>query len=287
MRYRRLRLEKSRAKPRPPISLSKKTQTRYSPDSAHLIARSSSSWSRSLSALATSNNATAPTASTSTRWTFDDIPMSSMSLEESRGHLTRRWNHTVALDNSNLDPEAPVILPPPAVTVSTTARRQKKTIRINGAHRVRVHWGRFRRRLGTDASPSTPSLVEDSATANNPDFRTDSDNSSPDDDNAELEVDEVIVDRNWTDDTKSSVSLSEQNISPEKSGGHSADHDSVTVHTGGFWGLCTPLIVLRWRVLPAIVNFFSPKFPSEKSELHYIKENWFMRKVRCTFCMLR
>ncbi|KAI9458429.1 hypothetical protein BJY52DRAFT_430616 [Lactarius psammicola] len=203
--------------------------------------------------------------------------MSSVSLEESRGHLTRCWkNHSIALDNSNLDPEAPVILPPPAVTVSTTARGQKKTIRINVAHHIRVHWGRFRRRLGTDVSPSTPSLVEDSVAANNIDFRTDSDNSSPDEDNAE--VDEVVVDRNWSDDIKSSVSLSEQNISPEKSGGHSADHDSVTVHTGSFWGLCTPLIVLRWRVFPVIVNFFSPKFPSEKSELHYIKENWFMRK---------
>ncbi|KAH8995058.1 hypothetical protein EDB86DRAFT_2804879 [Lactarius hatsudake] len=200
---------------------------------------------------------------------------SSTSLEESRRHLTRCWNHTVALDNSDLVPEAPVVLPPTAVTVSTTPRRQKKTIRINGAHRVRVHWGRFRRRLGTDASLSTPSLVADSAAANHIDF-IESDNHSPDEDNAE--VDEVVVDRNWSDDTKSSVSLSEQNISPEKSGGHSADHDSVTVHTGGFWRLCMPLIVLRWRVFPAVVNFFSPKFPNEKSELHYIKENWFMRK---------
>ncbi|KAH9074915.1 hypothetical protein EDB83DRAFT_2218949 [Lactarius deliciosus] len=200
--------------------------------------------------------------------------MSSTSLEESRRHLTRCWNHTVTLDNSNLGPGAPVVLPPTALTVSTTPRRQRKTIRINGAHHIRAHWGRFRRRLGTDASLSTPSLVGDSAAANNIDF-IDSDNSSPDEDNAE--VDEVVVDRNWSDDTKSSVSLSDQNI-PEKSGGHSADHDSVTVHTGGFWGLCMPLIALRWRVFPAIVNFFSPKFPNEKSELHYIKENWFMRK---------
>ncbi|KAH9057453.1 hypothetical protein EDB87DRAFT_1565234 [Lactarius vividus] len=198
-----------------------------------------------------------------------------MSSTSSRRHLTRCWNHTVALDNSSLGPEAPVVLPPTAVTVSTTPQRQKKTIRINGAHYIRVHWGRFRRRLGTDVSLSTSSLVGDSAAANNIDF-IDSDNSSPDEDDAE--VDEVVVDRNWSDDTKSSVSLSEQNISPEKSGGYSADHDSVTVHTGGFWGLCMPLIVLRWRVFPAIVNFFSPKFPSEKSELHYIKENWFMRK---------
>ena len=192
-------------------------------------------------------------------------------------------NQTVALDNSNLDPVAPVILPLPAVTVSTTAQRQKKPVHINGAHRVRVYWGRFRHRLGAGASLSTSSLVEDSTAANN-DPHTDSDSSSPGEDN--VEVDEVVVDRNWSEDTKSSVSLSEQSISPEKLGSPSADHDSVAVHTGGFWGLCSPLVVLRWRLFPAIVNFFSPKFASEKSELHYIKENWFMRKVRRKSWML-
>jgi osomolarity two-component system sensor histidine kinase SLN1 len=205
------------------------------------------------------------------------------SLEKSRGHLTSLTRCAVALGNSNLNPEAPV-LPLPAVTIGTTAQRQKKTIHIHGAHRVRVYWGRFRRRLGAGAPPSTPSLVEDSATVNVVDFRTDSDSSSPGEDNTE--VDEVVVDRNWSEDTKSSVSLSEQSISPEKLGSPSADHDSVTVHTSGFWGLCTPLVVIRWRLFPAIVNFFSPKFPSEKSELHYIKENWFMRKVRRKSCMI-
>lgn len=210
--------------------------------------------------------------------------MSSASPEESRRHLARCSSRTVALDNCDVNPEAHAILPPPAVTISTTVQRQKKTIRINGAHRIRVHCGRFRRRLGAGTSPST-SLIEDSAAANSADFRTDSDNSPPDEDNAQ--VDEVVVDRNWSDDIKSSISLSEQNISPGKLDGPSTDHESVAVYTGGFWGLSTPLIILRWRVIPAIVNFFSPKFPSEKSELRYIKENWFMRKVRRTSCMLR
>jgi osomolarity two-component system sensor histidine kinase SLN1 len=208
-----------------------------------------------------------------------------MSLEESRGQLTSCWNHTVALDNSNLGPEAPVGLPLPAATVGNTAQTQRKTIHVNGAHRVRVYWGRFRRRLDAGPPSSTPSLVEDFATANNVDFRTDSNNSSTGENNAE--VDEVVVDRSWSEDTKSSVSLSEQSISLGKLGNTSADHDSVTVHTSGVWALCTPLAVLRWRLFPAIVNFFAPKFPSEKSELHYIKENWFMRKVRRISCILQ
>jgi hypothetical protein len=33
-------------------------------------------------------------------------------------------------------------------------------------------------------------------------------------------------------------------------------------------------------VFPAIVAFFSSEFPNQKSELHYVKENWFVRKVR-------
>lgn len=200
--------------------------------------------------------------------------MSSASLGKSRGR-THCWNRDVALGNSNLNSEAPVL---PLPTVSTTAQRQKKTIHINGAHRVRVYWGRFRRRLGAGTSPSTPSLIEDSATVNVVDCCADSKNSSPGEDSTE--VDEVVVDRNWSEDTKSSISLSEQSVSPGKLGSPSSDHDSATVHAGRFWGLCTPLIIIRWRLFPAIVNFFSPKFPSEKSELHYIKENWFMRKVR-------
>ncbi|KAF8256496.1 hypothetical protein EI94DRAFT_1766154 [Lactarius quietus] len=100
--------------------------------------------------------------------------MSPASLKESRRHLTR-WNHTGALEISNLGSEAPVIFPPPAVTASPMAQRQKKTIRIHGAHRIPVYWGRFRRRLGAGTSLSTPSLVEDPAATNNVDSRTDSD----------------------------------------------------------------------------------------------------------------
>jgi hypothetical protein len=103
----------------------------------------------------------------------------------------------------------------------------------------------------------------------------------------DAEVDEVVVDRNWSDEIKSSVSLSEQDISPDRPNGHhhriagpNTDRDSVAPHTGGFWGLCTPLVILRWRLFPAIVDFFSSKFPNQKSELRYVRENWFVRKVR-------
>jgi hypothetical protein len=189
-------------------------------------------------------------------------------------------SRSVSLDEPDSHHEAPV-LPPPVVATSTPYNRPKKTIRIDGGRRLGVHWTRFRRRLGAGTSPSTSSLVEDSA----PSSSVDPKGGSQYDDYAE--VDEVVVDRNWSDEIKSSVSLSEQDISLDRPVGHhpttgpSTDRDSVALNTTGFWGLCTPLVILRWRLFPAIVEFFSPKFLNEKSELHYVKENWFMHKVRC------
>lgn len=191
-------------------------------------------------------------------------------------------SRSLSLDEPDSDHEAPV-LPPPVVAASTPYNRQR-TIRIDGGRGLHVHWTRFRRRLGAGTSPSTSSLVEDSAPSSSVGPRGDPTRGSQCDDN--VEVDEVIIDRNWSDEIKSSVSLSEQDISLDRPGGHhpttgpSTDRDSVALHTNGFWGLCTPLVILRWRLFPALVEFFSPKFLNEKSELHYVKENWFMHKVR-------
>jgi osomolarity two-component system, sensor histidine kinase SLN1 len=197
--------------------------------------------------------------------------------------LPRRSSRSLSPDEHDSDPEAPVLPPPAAAT--TTYNRQKKTLRIDGPG-LRVYWTRFRRRLGAGTAPSTSSLVDSSAQSSNDAPRSDTQGVHQGEDDAE--VDEVVVDRNWSDEVKSSVSLSEQDISLDRSGGHhhvagpnTTDRDSVALHTGGFWGLSTPLIILRWRVFPAIVDFFSPKFPNIKSEQHYVKENWFMRKVRC------
>jgi len=195
----------------------------------------------------------------------------------------RRSRRTVSLDEpSDSDPEAPV-LPPPVVALAATHDKQKKAIRLDVSRGLRVHWARFRRRLGPGTSLSTSSLVEDSAPGSNVGHHCDHQGECECEE--DTEVDEVVVDRSWSDEIKSSVSLSEQDVSLDKPGGinlnagSSTDRDSVAPHTRGFWGLCTPLIILRWRVFPAIFEFFSPKFLNQKSELHYVKENWFMRKV--------
>ena len=250
-----------------------------------MISRSPTSWPPSCSHSGTpiSNNATA-TATSSTRWPSQDIPMSSSSNRRDfpvKKPLPPRSSRSLSLDEPDSDPEAPV-LPPPAAAITATYNRPKKTLRIDGGPGLRVYWTRFRRRLGAGTAPSTSSLVDSSAQGSNDGLRSDTQGGRQGED--EAEVDEVVVDRNWSDEIKSSVSLSEQNISLDRPGGHvtgpNTDRDSVALHTGGFWGVCTPLIILRWRVFPAIVDFFSTKFPNKKSEQHYVKENWFMRKVR-------
>lgn len=197
--------------------------------------------------------------------------------------LPRRSRPSLSLDEPDSDPEAPV-LPLPAAAIPgfpTPYNRPKKTIRIDGGRGIRVYWARFCRRLGTGNSPSTSSLVDGSAQGSNDGLPSDTQGVCQGEDDAE--VDEVVVDRNWSDEVKSSVSLSEQDISPDSHhpiAGPNTDRDSVGLHTGGFGGLCTPLVILRWRLFPAVVGFFSSKFPNQKSELRYVRENWFVRKVR-------
>lgn len=252
-----------------------------------MIARSPTSWPPSCSHSGTpiSNNATA--TATSSRWSSQDIPMSSSStrrefpVKKPLEPFLPRSSRSLSLDEPDSDPEAPVLPPPAAAAIATTYNRPKKTLRIDGGPGLRIYWARFRRRLGAGTAPSTSSLVDSSAQGSNDGFRSDIQGGCED----ETEVNEVVVDRNWSDEIKSSVSLSEQDISLDRPGHHhvtgpNTDRDSVALHTGGFWGLSTPLIILRWRVFPAIVDFFSTKFPNKKSEQHYVKENWFMRKVR-------
>ncbi len=62
-------------------------------------------------------------------------------------------------------------------------------------------------------------------------------------------------------------------------GGPTTARDSFAVRPEGFWGSARVLVFLRWRLWPASYGFFSTQFLDEKSEMHYNKENWFLRKV--------
>ena len=183
-------------------------------------------------------------------------------------------------------------LPPPVLQHDdgqSTGRRSrtKKNARVHGG--LRVHWDRFVRKLGSGTAPSTSSNFDESVGDSSGYPRSRQGHSAYPEPADDQEVDEVVVDREWSDEIKSSsVTHSEHGGSPEKSGsnhhaGTNTDRDSFAVRPDGFWGSCRLLIVLRWRVWPATYSFFCTHFVDEKSEMHYNKENWFLRKVCSCF----
>lgn len=183
-------------------------------------------------------------------------------------------------------------LPPPVVQSNSTSSRNRrghqKSARFSA---LSIYWANFKKRIGTGTAPSSSSVVGESAGDSN--FGRKRDINSSD------QVDEVVVDRSWTEEIKSSVSHSDHGGNPEKSGGShqhkeiNSDHESVIY--GGMWSTSTALGVLRWRTWPFIMEIFSSRFIDEKSETHYaqvgifrtlnpctsdklIQESWFLKK---------
>jgi hypothetical protein len=105
----------------------------------------------------------------------------------------------------------------------------------------------------------------------------------PDDD-----VDEVVVDRVWFEE-QNNLSTETESITPgdkygdNPTGGTNTDRESLAA-VEGFWARWTFLIILRWRIWPALLGFFRLRFVDEKSEAHYIKETWFFRKPLALLC---
>lgn len=174
-------------------------------------------------------------------------------------------------------------LPRPVQATDYPDGRRKKKARISlGLH---VRWDRFLRKLGSGTAPSTSSALDDSSGDSTGYNRSRARREAVVDEGDE--VDEVVVDREWSGEIKSSVH-SEHGGTPEKShgsdprlghGGTSTDRDSVAIHADGCWASNTLLIWLRYRIWPTAYNFFCTRFLDEKSENHYKKESWFFRKV--------
>jgi len=158
-------------------------------------------------------------------------------------------------------------LPLPVVQASSSSlqmrRSRKKSARMNG---LSVHWARFKKRMGTGTAPSSSSIIGESAAEQSYTRRMEMS------ENRDY-VDEVVVDRNWTEEIKSSVSQSDHGGSPDKSGGSHpnerglSDHESVA--EDNFWGISTPITILRYRAWPFVMEIFSSRFMDEKAEQHY------------------
>ncbi|CAA7265140.1 unnamed protein product [Cyclocybe aegerita] len=176
-------------------------------------------------------------------------------------------SHT-AMPTTTTSTAADFPLPPPVLqscAASTATRKaRRKPARVGG---LTVHWARFKKRIGTGTAPSSSSHIGESAAETGYSRRMEMALEAND------LVDEVVVDRVWTEEIKSSVTHSDNGLSPEKSGGshqqnHGAsDHDSLTYE--GRWRWWTPFAIIRYRTWPLLMEIFSSRFVDEKSEQHY------------------
>lgn len=194
----------------------------------------------------------------SSRWT-EEVAMPTLRTLAEKGRDSSNTCMPTPATSTALD-----TLPVPvlACTTSFSIRHKRKSARFGA---FAVYWAKLKRRIGTGTAPSCSSVVGDSAAESCYTRRMEA--------QSDGEVNEVVVDRVWSEEIKSSVSHSEQGATPEKSGschpiGPSAsDHDSL--HNEGFWYLSSHLVILRWRAWPVIVKFFSSSFADENFEQHY------------------
>lgn len=207
----------------------------------------------------------------------DDLPLASIPKDRDN---VEKVNCTMSVSGTTLQGGLPTPITQPS-DFSGRRGKQKKSARVTRG--LRIHWDTFKRKLGTGTAPSTSSALEpDESGDSYSNGRTRTDVQAEESDE---HVDEVIVDRQWSDEIKSSsITHSEHGGTPEKSGsnhpnGTNTDRESLALHPEGFWSLCLPLVVLRWRLWPLVHGFFWNHFVDEKSEMHYNKENWFLRKV--------
>lgn len=177
---------------------------------------------------------------------------------------------TTAMQSPSSTAIGPPLLPPPALHSGTTSsnsrRNRKKSIKFP---RFSVHWARLKKRIGTGTAPSSSSLVGESA-AGSGTTRNQGDDAY---ESADGFVDEVVVDRAWTEDIKSTATPhSEHGATPDKTNSQQLNNgpsepDSVPYE--GFWSVWTPLAILRWRTWPLLMEIFSSRFIDEKAERHF------------------
>jgi hypothetical protein len=160
----------------------------------------------------------------------------------------------------------------------SSKRKQKKNARIGGG--VRVYWSKFTKHLGTGTAPSTTSMIGDGSAVDS--FHTRATTTETDEEKDE--VDEVVVDRIWSEKIRSSDALSDAEVAAENPEQPSylpretSEHESLKNYEG-FWALASPLVFIRWKLWPRVMEFFSCRFFDPKAEDRYQRENWFVRKV--------
>ena len=168
---------------------------------------------------------------------------------------------TMPTSSTNTAVENP-ILPLPVTQASPALSHHRRKPKYNW----RDYWAQFKRRIGTGTEPSSSSAIGESATATAYTRRVAEQHAEWVVDGI---VDEVVVDRVWTEGMQSSTTHhSERGITPEKS---PSQHDQrsnngTSVEYNGWW---KPLAIIRWHTWPFLLDIFSSRFPNERTERHY------------------
>ena len=118
------------------------------------------------------------------------------------------------LGTTTSTPITPGRLPLPVLQNPTSVSHRPKIKRFTRLVTLHVYWSKIKRRLFTGTAPSTSSLVGSNEDSN----YTLKQKEILKEDNEEL--DEVIVERVWSDGVKSSVTNSDHGAGPEKPGSH-------------------------------------------------------------------
>lgn len=164
----------------------------------------------------------------------------------------------------------PVVL---AAPLASLRRKKMKTARFAG---LKVHWARLVKRVGADFPSDSSAVADSSIESNQAPQRTDVD--------VEVdEVDEIVVDRDWTEDLRNSINQPSER-------GHTRSSDSLgrdptpTPEDPNF--LSMVLWSFRWEAWPAIVKFFCVRFLDDRTEQRFHKEHLFIKKVSLSFLPL-
>ncbi|TFK71432.1 hypothetical protein BDN72DRAFT_837652 [Pluteus cervinus] len=166
-------------------------------------------------------------------------------------------------------------LPLPVLQKRPASTRRRNTIRLNG---VALQWMRFkslvRRKFVT--CPVVDSLdLGLSTTAHEDEPSSGSEFIIKDEDGDE--VDEVVVDRSWFEEPKSSAHSDADEVGSHRSHA-SVDELPFQPTRSGFWTRNSTLIFLRWRLWPNLMEFFSSRFADPQLEEAYQREEWAQTK---------
>ncbi|KAJ7180800.1 histidine kinase [Mycena filopes] len=86
------------------------------------------------------------------------------------------------------------------------------------------------------------------------------------------EVDEVVVDRSWSEDFKTETNSDAAETASSRHDPSEHDADTIDMRPKGLWAL-PPFKFLRMRVWPVVAEFYMPRFEEAEEQL-YQKEVW-------------